>query len=499
MPSINRLLEQILVAASSGGATLWGGISGDIVDQLDLAQVAKTNDYTDLNNKPALSPTGSMFYVHKNGSDSNTGLTTELPLQTIGAAITKAVAASPASNNQITVEVMDTGTYFETYVLPEWVHINALNAANNGRITVSDSTIIRFRRLQNSTTTQPVIRKTDGTGFARITCDLMIVAGSTQEGLLVNMGLAHLDAGVVDIDAGVGIKAKNGARVSFIIPEILMKNGALGIGTRTAGGDPNFSSGSVSYAVDTDDTCTLLQSKVTGDVINIQAGSLLANKLYDMGAGTTLNVFANEATGARVADPTATINTTPSSTGPLVASIINTMQTRAAFGNTVNDTGVLQASLTGTGDSLLPPPTTAQPVSGGNYNGYERVGGLVEIASSGEVSVSGGSLVIGANGAGSYRTPHAWVDMSASTTATTVGFIFGIVKVSDGLVHFSQRVTGSRMAAQDDRTNTSGGGFVDGLEAGDTLSMWVASDKTATITIYDMNIGLEMSIAESLK
>ena len=175
------------------------------------------------------------------------------------------------------------------------------------------------------------------------------------------------------------------------------------------------------------------------------------------------------------------------------------MQTRAAFGNTVSDTGVIQISLTGTGDSLLPPPATAQPETGGSYNGYEKVAGLVQIAASGELSVSGGSLVIGADGDGSYRTPHAWVDMSSSTTATTVGFVFGIVKASDGLVHFSQRVTGSRMAAQDDRTNTSGGGFVDGIESGDTLSMWVAADKTATITIYDMNIGLEMSIEESLK
>jgi hypothetical protein len=175
------------------------------------------------------------------------------------------------------------------------------------------------------------------------------------------------------------------------------------------------------------------------------------------------------------------------------------MRTRAAFGNTVSDTGVLQISLTGTADSLLPPPATAQPETGGSYNGYEKVVGLVEIAASGELTVSGGSFVIGTNGGGDYRTPHAWVDMSADQTATTVGFVFGIVKASDGLVHFSQRVTGSRMSAQDDRTNTSGGGFVTSLEDGDTLSMWVASDKTATVTIYDMNIGLEMSIAESLK
>lgn len=182
-----------------------------------------------------------------------------------------------------------------------------------------------------------------------------------------------------------------------------------------------------------------------------------------------------------------------------LGTIINTMKTRAALGNTVTDTGVIQIALTGTSDSLLPPPATAQPETGGSYNGYEKITGLVEIAASGSLSVSAGAIVVGVDGDGDYRTPHAWVDMSANQTATTVGFIFGIVKVSDGLIHFSQRVTGSRMAAQDDRTNTSGGGFVIGLEDGDELSMWVASDKTATITLYDLNIGLEMSIAESLK
>jgi hypothetical protein len=208
-----------------------------------------------------------------------------------------------------------------------------------------------------------------------------------------------------------------------------------------------------------------------------------------------LNILATSATGARIADPAATINATVAGN----AAIVTTMRTRAAFGNTVSDTGVIQIALTGTSDSFLPPPTTAQPPTGGSYNGYVEVTGLVQIAASGELSVSGGAFVVGTNGGGDYRTPHAWVDMSANQTATTVGFVFGIKKASDGLVYYSQRVTGSRMAAQDDRTNTSGGGFVVGLESGDELSMWVASDNTATITIYDMNIGLEMSIAESLK
>jgi hypothetical protein len=167
----NQLLQDILSAIGGGGSVLWGSITGNIADQNDLAAVAKTNDYDDLDNKPVTTNQEQMFYVAKSGNDSNSGLNSSEPKLTISAAITAASLLTPAAANQITVEVMDTGTYFETYVLPEWVHINALNAANNGRITVSDSTIIRFRRLQNGTATQPIIRKTDGTGFARITCD----------------------------------------------------------------------------------------------------------------------------------------------------------------------------------------------------------------------------------------------------------------------------------------------------------------------------------------
>ena len=43
-----------------------------------------------------------------------------------------------------------------------------------------------------------------------------------------------------------------------------------------------------------------------------------------------------------------------------------------------------------------------------------------------------------------------------------------------------------------DRTNISGGGFLNGLLAGDKLSVWVASEKNADIVIYDANLGLNL-------
>jgi len=251
-----------------------------------------------------------MFYVSKVGNDSNGGLNINEPKLTISAAIAASSLLTPAVDNQITIEVIDTGTYVESPTLPEWVHLDAQYAALDGRLTVEDNTITSFRRLQNNiNTSQPVARKANGLGFAKLAVELLIVNGSSQEGLLVDAGVMHIDVGAITIDAGIGIKAKNGSRVSFIISEVAISNGGLGIGTRTAGGGANFFSGNVLYAKD-DGTGVLLEARVDGDIINIQAGSLIVDTLYDMGANTTLNIFATEAAGSIIKDPTANINAT---------------------------------------------------------------------------------------------------------------------------------------------------------------------------------------------
>ena len=157
----------------------------------------------------------------KAGNDSNSGLNINEPKLTVGAAITAALLLTPAELNQIVIEIPDSGTYSGNIDLPEWVHINAPNAAYNGRITISDNTIIKFRRLQNDSETVVIVRKLIGTGFAKVTCDLIIVDGALQEGVSVNAGLCHIDVGLLQVDAGTGIKTKNSSRVSFIVPEII--------------------------------------------------------------------------------------------------------------------------------------------------------------------------------------------------------------------------------------------------------------------------------------
>ena len=176
------------------------------------------------------------------------------------------------------------------------------------------------------------------------------------------------------------------------------------------------------------------------------------------------------------------------------------LNTRAALGNTVSTGAQLgPIALTGTGDEDLQPPTDGQPTTGGDYAGYTELTGLNAISQSGEVTVSGHQFIIGANGGGDYRTPHAWLDVSVNTNGNVVGFIFGIEKASNGLLYFSDRVTGERASAQDQATNIAGGGFVSALEAGDKLSVWAAASLSTNLTIYDANLGLEMACPASLK
>jgi hypothetical protein len=182
------------------------------------------------------------------------------------------------------------------------------------------------------------------------------------------------------------------------------------------------------------------------------------------------------------------------------AALSRMLNTRAQLGNTVVDTGTITPiALTGTGNENLTPPVGGQDPITGDFNDYYKITELSEISSSGELTISGGEIVVGTNGAGDYRTPHAWLDVATDKNNIVIGFIFGIQKASDGLIYFSQRATGERSSAQDQSTNIAGGGFVTSLEAGDKLSVWAAASLSCNMTIFDANLGIEMAVPSEFK
>jgi len=144
--------------------------------------------------------------------------------------------------------------------------------------------------------------------------------------------------------------------------------------------------------------------------------------------------------------------------------------------------------ITGTGNEDLTPPDNPQPLTGGDYKGFIKITQFEEIEVGGSLTVANGEIVIADSG--KYYVSHAWLDISCTANGNNIGFIFGIERA--GQYVFSQRPTGMRASNGQDRTNISGGGFLNDLVAGDKLSVWVASEKDANIIIYDANLGLNL-------
>jgi hypothetical protein len=149
---------------------------------------------------------------------------------------------------------------------------------------------------------------------------------------------------------------------------------------------------------------------------------------------------------------------------------------------------ILMTGLVGTGDKYLTPPDSPQPLTGGDYKGYQKIVEFVEIEANGSLVISNGEIVIGEDG--NYFTSHAWIDASSSLNTNTLGFVFSIERGTD--VFFSARPIGTRGFNGNNRTNVSGGGFLNNLQEGDKICAWVASEANADISIYDCNIGLNL-------
>lgn len=139
-------------------------------------------------------------------------------------------------------------------------------------------------------------------------------------------------------------------------------------------------------------------------------------------------------------------------------------------------------TLVGTGASALNPPETPQPTIGGSYAGYQKLPGFqLERASGFGLSDSG--LV--ASVAGTYIVSVGWGTFEHSQNSSTVAFVLAIERA--GTLTFSQRPTGHRVANLGDPSNISGGGTLE-LEAGDVISVWLASDKSGTVTVPNANL-----------
>lgn len=141
-------------------------------------------------------------------------------------------------------------------------------------------------------------------------------------------------------------------------------------------------------------------------------------------------------------------------------------------------------TVVGTGSDQLVPPSTPQDPDTGNFSGYEKVTSWVLERSEG-VTFADGELTILTKGI--YKASIGWGNFRHTQNNATVGFVFGIER--GGLISFSQRPTSSKVPNLGDIGNISGGGTFE-AEAGDKLSVWLASNISGDVKVINANVSI---------
>lgn len=139
-------------------------------------------------------------------------------------------------------------------------------------------------------------------------------------------------------------------------------------------------------------------------------------------------------------------------------------------------------SVTGTGSTDLWPPSAPQPITGGNYEGYVKVGDLINNDSE-EMTLSGGEDV-DIISSGRYRV-DGFATFAHSLNGSVVAFVFA-VDIGGSYV-FSPRPVKHRVPNGGEAANMAGEGIISAA-AGYQTSLWVASNNSGSISIDTLSI-----------
>lgn len=157
--------------------------------------------------------------------------------------------------------------------------------------------------------------------------------------------------------------------------------------------------------------------------------------------------------------------------------IDNTAQLTSLVNIVVSEADAYTIAVTGTGSNLLTPPT-----------GYTKIAGYTEYTNYGSLlTVVAGELVIGTLPVGNYFiVGTGYMDPSHSLNNSSVGVVFGLTRAA--VTTYTPRAVHTVMPNTGNINNIAGNGTVVGVQSGDTIGVYLASDKTGTVTVHTSNI-----------
>ena len=143
-----------------------------------------------------------IYFVGKHGNDGNDGKTNDKAFLTFGAAITAAIAETPAADNKFNIICFDAGIYAENVTVPSYVYVYAPKAELNGTHTIADNTCLHVYSIEIAAGT--AVSKTVGTGSAYFNFHGLKLTGSAS-GFLCTAGEIEIDGSKISVENGYGV------------------------------------------------------------------------------------------------------------------------------------------------------------------------------------------------------------------------------------------------------------------------------------------------------
>jgi len=221
-----------------------------------------------------------IYYVGKQGNDSNDWLTTEKAFLTFWAAITEAFAQTPSVSNRFSIYCNDAWVYTEDVVCKEFVDIKATSATIDWSLTVADNISVRICTIDK-------IIKSSWTWIAFV--DACRVATPDWETGVLNAVVWMLIIKIRKVDAPLNWIGINNTSTWHIHCEVnhlgLEWNSAIWVQT-----DAWEIVGSVEIIADTWTPTTTTALKVVDWHIDINSSQISADTVYDVATDKVLTL-----------------------------------------------------------------------------------------------------------------------------------------------------------------------------------------------------------------
>ncbi len=245
-----------------------------------------------------------LVFVGKHGSatPASNGRVPDDPFDTFTGAAAYVSTQTPSATNRFTILCQDSGIYAESFTIPQFASVEAVDAKVEGTVTISDDCEVTIREIEAPVNSSAII-KAAGSGSARIIAEILTATGTgdTVTTSTGETGVLLVKVRQIFVENGAGVNDVSTSASGHIhvdIEDLYVTGSGSGIDRASNDG---FIVGRVSHILE------IGAGIGVGNAININSGRVDLNvgflnttTSYIVAGPGVLKLVVNEITGAQV-------------------------------------------------------------------------------------------------------------------------------------------------------------------------------------------------------